>query len=228
MISLLNLSFALIDLCLLVYLLKMPLPKQAIIQLPRVFICALLCGMTYDNLVVASGYWFIQESWFATINIPRFYLHVLVLPFLSLFTYAIIRQSGIALGKSPLFFAFCLLVTISALAYGISHELLNLQLVEKSALGTTRMSNANSSAPMATIVTNIVTLILAGYLWRKSGWKILFLGALFIFVVNGASATQAWGFLAGNFAEIIFVLSLITTLKHFSTSSTGATQEATK
>jgi len=218
MLSLLNFFIALIDIVLLFYVIRALPSEQG--QWRKVFLVVLLCGMTYDNLMVASGYWLIEQPWFTTASMGRFYIHVLSLPFLSLFTFSIIRDSGLSLGKNKAFFLLCTLVTAGALAFGISQELMGLQLVENSQFGIRRMSNAHGSAPVATILTNLFTLVLAAYLWRKSGFKLLFLGSLFIFVVNGATAGQAWGFIAGNLAEIVFVLSLIVSHKHLSVRPT--------
>lgn len=227
MLSLLNFTIAIIDIALLLYVLT-SLPRlSAKGQWRRLFLCALLCGMAYDNLIVASGQWFIEQPWFYNASMARFYSHVLILPFLSLFTFSIIRDYGLALGQSRLFLPLCTAVTLGALAFGISQELVGLQLVENSQFGVRRMSNAHGSAPVATILTNLFTIVLAAYLWRKSGWKVLFWGSIFIFIVNGASAGQKWGFIAGNLAEVVFVLSLIFTHLHVSTRETIQPQQAT-
>lgn len=213
MLSLLNLTIAIIDIALLFYVIRSLPASSGNGQWRRVFLAALLCGMTYDNLIVASGYWFIEQPWFSTASMGRFYFHVLSLPFLSLFTYSIIRDCGLTLGQHKAFFLLCLSATLAALTFGISQELVGLELVENSQFGIRRMSNAHGSAPVATILTNLFTILLAAYVWHKSGLKILFLGSLFIFIVNGATAGQKWGFIAGNLAEIVFVLSLIVSHK---------------
>lgn len=214
MLSLLNLSITLIDIALLLYVCTALSRSYLGGQWRKVFLIALLFGMAYDNLIVAAGNWFIDEPWFTPISMVRFYCHVLTLPFLSLFTYSIIRESGLALGQSKVFLMACALVTLGTLTYGISHELVGLQLVETMQLGSKRMINAHGSAPIATIVTNLFTIILSAYQWRKTGWKALFLGSIFIFVVNAATAGKPWGFIAGNLAEIVFVLCLIATHQH--------------
>ena len=64
--------------------------------------------------------------------------------------------------------------------------------------------------------TNILLLPMAALVWKSNGWKWFFLGALFIFLLNGATGTQSWGFLVGNFAEVVFMLSLLGTWRRFS------------
>ncbi|MCH1930403.1 hypothetical protein L9G16_09445 [Shewanella sp. A25] len=224
MLSLLNLTITLIDIALLLYVcFALPSTLHGG-KWRQVFLVALLLGMAYDNLIVAAGNWLIAEPWFTPVSMVRFYCHVLTLPFLSLFTYSIIRQSGLALGKNKVFLMACALVTLGTLAYGISHELVGLQLVETSQLGSKRMTNAHGSAPIATIVTNLFTIILSAYLWRKTGWKVLCLGSMFIFVVNAVAAGKPWGFIAGNLVEIVFVLSLIITHQNITTNRYPAKQ----
>ncbi|QYJ78808.1 hypothetical protein [Shewanella acanthi] len=224
MLSLLNLTITLIDIALLLYVCTAIPSSHRSGQGRSIFLVALLFGMAYDNLVVAAGNWFIGEPWFTPVSMMRFYCHVLTLPFLSLFTYSIIREAGLALGQSKVFLMLSLLVTLSTLIYGISHELVGLQLVETSQLGIQRMTNANGSAPIATIVTNLFTIILSAYLWRKTGWKVLCLGSMFIFVVNAVAAGKPWGFIAGNLVEIVFVLSLIITHQNITTNRYPAKQ----
>ncbi|WP_337881078.1 hypothetical protein [Rheinheimera sp.] len=219
MLSLLNFTIAMFDLALLFYVLSTPAGNAGGSQWRLLFLAVLLGGMAYDNLVIASGYWLIEQPWFYGVSMARFYFHVLSLPFLTLFTWSIIRDSGLALGQSRLFLMVCAAMTLGALAYGISQELWGLQLVENSQFGVRRMSNAHGSAPVATILTNLFTILLAGYVWRKSGWKVLFLGAVFIFIVNGATAGQKWGFMAGNLAEVVFALSLIASHLHVSATA---------
>lgn len=201
------------------------------IQLSNVFrlwfLRALLMGMLYDNLTVALGYWFIDESWYKVANYPRFYIHVIILPFLTLFTFSLLKHLSIVDVRkensrfltNKTFQIFCIAFTFSMLIFGINHELIGLQLAPKEALDFTRYSKVISSPPIATILTNLFTIALSIVLWRKIKWKILTIGSSIIFIINAASAGQPWGFLAGNVSEIVFVLSLMLTHRHFLTLS---------
>jgi len=51
--------------------------------------------------------------------------------------------------------------------------------------------------------------------WKVNGWRWFFLGGLFIFLLNGATGAQPWGFIVGNFAEVVFILCLLATHRHF-------------
>ncbi|WNC72151.1 hypothetical protein RGQ13_18825 [Thalassotalea psychrophila] len=175
----------------------------------------MLFGMFYDNLLQGLGVWFINASWYESASILRFVLHVTVLPFLTVFTLKILQLGHVEIASKPLFISFCWAFTSAALTYGIYQEVYLLELGPKSALGVEKLSNLSKIPPIATILTNILVMIMAAVLLRVNGWKWLFLGALFIFIVNGATATLTWGFIAGNFAEVVFILCLLATTRKF-------------
>ena len=79
------------------------------------------------------------------------------------------------------------------------------------------MSNLSGVPPIATILTNLLLIILAAAVWRACGQKAMFAGALFALVVNGALAGIEWFFLVGNFVEVVFILSLLHTARRLET-----------
>lgn len=186
---------------------------------PRLWLLRLmLLGMGYDNLVQGLGNWFIDSSWYEAANVPRFVLHAAVLPFLTLFGLSIMRAAGIALARNRLLIGFCWAFTAAALAWGLYHEVYLLELGPKSALGVEKLGSLSALPPIATILTNIVVLPMAAAVWKTSGWKWFFLGGLFIFLLNGATGAQPWGFVVGNFAEVVFILCLLATHRRFADS----------
>jgi hypothetical protein len=175
----------------------------------------MLFGMFWDNLMQGLGNWFIDASWYESANILRFVLHAGVLPFLLFFTLSIMQSAGIAFAHSLGARLLFPLLTAGALAYGLYHEVYLLELGPKPALGVQKLGSLSGLPPIATIATNIIMLPLAAWVWRASGWPWFFLGALFIFLLNGATGSQSWGFIAGNFGEVVFIVSLLLTEKHF-------------
>jgi hypothetical protein len=179
---------------------------------PRLWILrALLVGMVYDNLVQGIGNWAIDASWYEAANYPRFFLHATVLPFLAIFALVTMQIAGVNLAHRPWFVWFCWLFTLTALAWGLYHEVYLLELEPRQAMGVMKLGSVSTMPPVATIFTNILILPMAAAVWRVSGWRWLFLGALFIFLLNGAFAAQPWGFVVGNFAELVFVICLLAT-----------------
>ncbi len=177
---------------------------------------AMLLGMIYDNSMVSIGPWAIESTWYELASYPRFFLHASVLPFLTLFTLSILVDAKVQFANNTLFRGFMFLFTTCALAYGIWHDVIVIELEAVTSLGHERFSSVSKVPPLATIATNILMLPLAVVIWRKAQWPWLFAGAIFIFLVNGATGPTEIGFLAGNFGEVIFMLALLSTEKHFS------------
>ncbi len=210
--------FALLHLALLAWTFSRGVAVPARLWLLRL----LLLGMCYDNLVQGLGNWFMDASWYAGANIPRFLLHASLLPFLTIFGLSVMRDAGAALAHNRAVVAFCWLFTLGALVWGLYHEVYLLQLGPEPALGVWKLGSVSAMPPIATILTSALALPIAAIVWKVSGWRWFFLGALFIFVVNGATGSKPWGFLAGNFAELVFILALLATERRFSKATPPA------
>jgi hypothetical protein len=210
-VNLLLLFFALLDLLLLVGTFILRDARS----LPLWLLRFMLFGMFYDNLIQGIGNWYIDAPWYEAANVPRFLLHVCVLPFLTLFGLSIMRAAGVGVAHKSALTVFCWVFTASALVWGFYHEVMLLQLAPRPALGVMKLGSVSSLPPIATIATNILVLPMAAVVWKVSGWKWFFLGAAFIFVLNGATGAQPWGFLVGNFAELAFMLCLLATQRRF-------------
>lgn len=179
------------------------------------FLRLMLFGMIYDNLAQGLGFLFVEQDWFVALNYPRYYLHVWVLPFLTLFTLAIMKDAGVGIASNRVFSVFCIAFTLIALAFGSWQELPGLELAVQDEAGLVKLKKVGASIPYATVLTNFLVIIMAAAVWKVSGWKWLFLGALFIFILNSATGGLSWGFAVGNFAEVVFIFSLLQTEKHF-------------
>jgi hypothetical protein len=209
------LFFSLVDLALLVWTFS-----SGDLKAPRLWLLRfMLFGMFYDNLIQGIGNWFIDAAWYEAANVPRFVLHAAVLPFLTLFGLSVMRAAGVKMAFNALLVGFCWSFTACALAWGLYHEVFLLELGPKEAMGVMKMGSLSGMPPVATILTNILVLPMAAAVWKVSGWKWFFLGALFIFLLNGATGAQPWGFLLGNFAEVVFVLCLLATHRRFAGDS---------
>lgn len=205
------LSYALLHLVILVWTFTWAANTDSKIWILR----ALLFGMFYDNLMQGLGAWFITASWYESASIMRFVFHVSVLPFLTIFTLLILQLGQVNIANKLWFIGGCWMFALAAVIFGIYYEVYLLELGRTSVLGVEKLTSLSKTPPIATILTNIVVMLMAAALWRHNGWKWLFLGALFIFIVNGATATLAWGFIAGNFAELIFIICLLATARKF-------------
>lgn len=183
---------------------------------PRLWLLrAMMIGMWYDNSMQSLGNWAIDSSWYLPMSYPRWAMHVLILPFLSLFAVSIMRSAGVAIASNKIFINTIWVVVIISLLVGAWHDIVNLQLEVISPLGVTKYTSAASAPPYPTLLANALVIIMGAVVWRASGWSWLFIGAVFIFLVNGGSAGQPWSFLAANMAEVVFMIALLNTEKHF-------------
>ena len=179
------------------------------------FLRLLLFGMIYDNTLQALGPMMIDGSWYLPLNYPRYVMHAGILPFMTLFALSLMSRASVELAAKQGFRVFCYLFTAVALVYGLWHEVMLLELAPTEAMDHRKLSSTSDVPPIATILTNMLVMIMAAMIWRTSGWRWLFLGALFIFIVNGAGATAEWGFLSGNMAEVVFVVAMLASYWHF-------------
>ena len=107
--------------------------------------------------------------------------------------------------------AFCWLVVLAAWCYGLWHDVGGLELVVVEVFGHSRLTSVSDLPPFGTIAVNLLLIPLAFILWRRTGWPLLLVGAAFILLVNGAVGAEPWGYVAGNAAEVVFILCLLST-----------------
>jgi len=183
---------------------------------------AILFGVLYDNSALLLSTLYGAADWLKPFNYPRWWIHGTVLPLLSLYMFSLLRHLDLPAASRLWVKALFLVVTSLCLAYGVWYEMLTLELTSRSAgiadslLGTMeRFGSVSKTPPLGTIFTNLFLIIWAVYLWRKTGWYWLFAGALFIFIINAASVAFSYGFILGNFAEVVFLAALLYTERHF-------------
>jgi hypothetical protein len=189
------------------------------------FLRVMLFGMAYDNLILALGNIGVGMDWYIAANYPRYILHAAVLPFLTLFSLSAMQICEVPLARKQGFIQFCWAFTAVAWMYGVWHEVLLQELVPVEVMDHLRLVSASKMPPLATIATNILILPMAFMLWRRTGWYLFFAGTLFIFLLNGSTGSQPWGFIAGNGAEVIFICCLLITERFLiRTGEPGASQ----
>ena len=179
------------------------------------FLRIMLFGMAYDNLILILGNTGVGTDWYVAANYPRYILHAGVLPFLTIFTLSGMQVSGVELARRRWFINFCWLFTAAAWTYGMWHEVLLLQLEPAQFLDHKRLVRVSRIPPLATIATNVLILPMALAIWHRAGWPWFFLGALFIFLLNGGTGSRPWGFISGNGAEVIFICCLLLSERFF-------------
>lgn len=190
-------------------LLGMTFHKGVKVPLSLWFLRLLLFGMFYDNLILASSPMIGQWSNYEALNIPRYILHAAILPFLAPFTLWAMRRCEIPIADNKKLEILCIYFTVIALCYGYFVDVYPLKLVPAECFGHSRLVSDSIIPPIATIITSLA-IVPGGYLiWRKTKSLWFFVGTASIFVVNSAVASFPWGFIAGNGAEVVFIICLL-------------------
>ena len=196
-------------LILLVFVLRLKL------RVPEIIILLLLLAMATDNLVLLLSDWLIGGKSYVVLSWVRYVAHVLVLPLLIEAGRQVAVRANVGwTANGPVAIGAWVLV-IAGIVVGVTTELAGLQFVEAELLDHMRLVSADAHPPFATIFANFVVIVLGIAIWRGSGWPWLFLAALAIFGINGATGASEYGLLFGNGAEVVFGLGWVVTLYRF-------------
>jgi hypothetical protein len=176
---------------------------------------ALLAGLLYDNTVLALANSAIDAPWFYSASWMRYFLHVFVLPPLVVAALQLLGRAGVKWSGNRSALLFGAVFAVAGCGFGFATEIAGLELVQASLGEHVRFVSADAMPPLATIVSNVIVLVLAAILWKKSGWPWLFAATVTILLVNGSLAGNVWGIVAGNFAEVLFALAWVLSLIRF-------------
>ncbi|MFV8784220.1 hypothetical protein ACNKU7_17500 [Microbulbifer sp. SA54] len=176
--------------------------------LPVLILRCLLLALAFDNLVIALGPFLMPSGLYVSLSMLRFWVHAILLPLLLVFVAGVVQ--GFSNRLRPWLFGIAWALAGLAIAYGYLFDLAPLKLVPADYYP--RLVAADGQPPFATIAVNLCVVLAGVWVWRCGRWPWLFLGALQIFVINGAAAGREWGFIFGNIAELVFVVSLLATL----------------
>ncbi|TXS96405.1 hypothetical protein FV139_02620 [Parahaliea maris] len=173
---------------------------------PLAFLRVLLLSLATDNTVVALGAVSLEAPWYELLTRLRYALHALVLPGLSLYGLALPGPQKPAIWRAVVW-----PLALGCLLYGAWHEIVELVLQPAGAGQVPRLVSTQPGPPWATVVGNLVFLVLSGACWYRRGWPWAFVGGLVILLVNGALAGSALALPAGALAELQFLLLLLWT-----------------
>ena len=185
------------------------------LRAPEIIVCLLLLAMATDNAVLLLSDVALGTDLYYALSWLRYVAHVLVLPLLIEAARQVAVRAGVAWAAHQAVKLGAWLLVVAGIGFGVWTELLGLRFVEAELLDHVRLVSADAHPPFATIFTNIVVLIFGAAIWRSARWPWLFLAALAIFGINGATGASAYGLLFGNGAEVIFALGWVVTLYHF-------------
>lgn len=182
----------------------------------------MLGGVILDNYVLFLGSMFHLES-LRPLNPIRYLAHSALLPFVVPFSYdhVLMSSAGSESAKEgPRTLTRILLRDIpftGLLIWGVYFEYILLELDATTFVDPLgfwadyERFTSTGGPPLATIVANLVTIMGGWIVYRQSGWIWLFMASFSIFIVNGAMGTNPLGLLAGNVAEVWFIVGLLAT-----------------
>lgn len=178
-------------------------------------VALLLVGLTIDNVALASSAIGLGKPWYEWANVARYAAHSVCIPPLLIAALEICRRARCRWAEPGWAWIVIFSLALAGIIYGLTMEVVGIEFVRVELYDFTRLVSDDNLPPFATIATNFVIICMGIALWRQRGWAWLGLGAALVFSVNAITATQAWGLLAGNTAELVFVLAWLVTLRRF-------------
>jgi hypothetical protein len=127
-------------------------------------------------------------------------------PMIMIFAFGVARRVGLSFAQSKGWHvAICVLATVMILL-GVYEELLHMNLVPIADGGTLRYKNQPAAPPIPAIMTIIVVMILALFVWVKTKKPWYFLGTLLMLILAPMAGKFVW---AGNLGEIFMNLGSV-------------------
>lgn len=178
-------------------------------------VALLLVGLIIDNATLASSAIGIGALWYEWANVARYTAHAVFIPLLLIAALDISRRAQLRWTQPSWVWVAAIGLSITGVAYGLVSEVIGIKFEIAEMFGHSRLVSADTLPPFATIITNFLIIGIGATLWRQRSWAWLCLGAAAVFFVNAATATKPWGLIAGNLAELTFVLGWLVTLRRY-------------
>ncbi|WP_420630140.1 hypothetical protein [Candidatus Leptofilum sp.] len=170
-------------------------------------------ALVYDNFVIGLGLSIGEGSTLEALNSVRFISHALFTPLLSLYGLRLSRNAGLdwSWRKNG---ATAVYVIVGALVLlGIYLDIISLTLEPIAEGGTLRYVNTGWEGPPITAIMTMAVLLFIGFsMIVTTRWVWLLFGSLTMFIISGFAATLG---IVANFGEILLIVSLIATARHF-------------
>ncbi|MDM5338348.1 hypothetical protein QUF84_14090 [Fictibacillus enclensis] len=149
-------------------------------------------GLVYDNGAIAIGKWIGSGSFLEKLSFYRFVFHALFTPMLVLFSYYVIRESGVRWAKSKSAKRSFIAFTVLLIVLEIVTETKDVKLKVEEKFGALRYVNAESGGPPLMVLITIIPLLAAA--------AIMTAGSAIPLELNSTAVTNAF--------ELILLISL--------------------
>ncbi|WP_176371327.1 hypothetical protein [Litchfieldia alkalitelluris] len=177
-----------------------------------IFLLIVTAALFYDNGILAIGRYIGESELLELLNAARFWLHALFTPLLIPFTWQTLRDADVSWVTKPLVKYGVFIVTGAIIVIEVI-PLFRLSLKpiwQQGVLSYTRVGG--SGGGLMILGVTVAILIASIILWRKTGWKWLFIGLVLMGVVGGLTIpfdSKA----IGNVSELVLILALFATQK---------------
>ena len=174
-------------------------------------------GLVYDNLIISLGTTIGSGTLLQLLSWPRFAMHAMLTPFMMIAMVQFASAAGVSWAKDRRWLIAVWVLVFAMIAVGVVDHLIGLETVPACFDGVLRYtSNLHAShfcssdqqqvmgagPPIASIVGNLLALIVGFALWRRAGWPWLILGSLVMFVAAGVPIS-GFGLAPGNGGEVL-------------------------
>lgn len=181
-------------------------------SLALAIIFAIIVGLLYDNAVIGYGIYMGESDLLLNMNKLRFLIHGVLTPLLILAALNQTKRFGVETAGKRWMQILFIVVALILIGMGLA-EFSNIQMEPVYYAGTLRYVDTNSTPPIPSIVTIVITAVLGIVVWRKAKWPWLFATAVVMFV-GSAIPPSVVGPTIGSGAEIVLILGFIFTEKN--------------
>lgn len=173
-------------------------------------VLVVIVGLIYDVVIVAMGRFIGVGETLEMLSLPRFWMHALVTPFLSIMAVELAKQGGLMWAKTKIARVGVWVIAIGFSVEGFfSHLHMELAPIEFADL-VRYTEVSGSGSPVPSIIVTIVFFVVGVGLWRKWKWPWLCLAALTIFI-GSAPPPSVVGPTLGNMVEVVFLWGILKT-----------------
>ena len=171
-------------------------------------------ALIYDNAIYALGILIGEGTLLETLNLLRFWFHMLFTPTLILFSVMAMSEAGIEWAQKAWVVWLGVLYAIAALIVEYVTVLNGLSLEVSEEYGALSYSSAEeASGPPMMIILVLIALVIAGImLWWKAKWPWMFVGTV-IMTIGSAVPFDLGSNALTNAFELILLFTLVWTKK---------------
>jgi len=148
------------------------------------FLLFIIAALIYDNLIIACGKFIGEGALLESLNLLRYWLHGIVTPTIIIYSWDVIIRTGAFHAKRKVLETLAYLLTLGLIIFEITH-VIGTNIKPKWDHGTLVYEpESMPTMPIMLIITTVILLIAGIIIWKKQGWKTLFIGVLLMGIVN--------------------------------------------